>query len=72
MGNRKLITYVLVTILILILPALTGFLQQYFIPYIYIALQLLYLLLGYYHLKAIDLFCLILCRNLSNMRLYLL
>ena len=25
MGNRKLITYVLVTILILILPALTGF-----------------------------------------------
>lgn len=27
MGNRKLITYVLVTILILILPALTGFLQ---------------------------------------------
>lgn len=30
MGNRKLITYVLVTILILILPALTGFLQQYF------------------------------------------
>ena len=71
MGNRKLITYVLVAILILILPALTGFLQQYFVPYIYIALQLLYLLLGYYHLKAMDLFCLISCRNLSNMRLYL-
>ena len=38
MGNRKLITYALVTVLILVLPALTGFVEQYFIPYIYIAL----------------------------------
>ena len=56
MGNRKLITYALVTVLILVLPALTGFVEQYFIPYIYIALQLLYVVFGYYHLKAMDLF----------------
>lgn len=52
-SNRKLITYVLLTILILTLPALTGFIDYIFIPYIYIALQVLYLVAGFYHLKAI-------------------
>lgn len=30
MGNRKLITYALVTVLILVLPALTGFVEPVF------------------------------------------
>lgn len=53
LSNKRLIAYVLLSLLLLSLPALTGFIDYIFIPYIYIVLQLFYLAAGFYHLKAI-------------------
>jgi hypothetical protein len=49
LANRKLIFYVLLGAVLLCLPALAGFIRYMFMPYIYVASQILYLLLGYYN-----------------------
>jgi hypothetical protein len=48
LSNRKLIFYVLLMSVILCAPALLGFIPYVFMPYLYIALQALYILAGYY------------------------
>lgn len=47
LGNKKLIVFFLLSVLIMILPALAGFVDYYFVPYIYILSQVIYLGLGY-------------------------
>lgn len=49
LANRKLILYVLLGAVLLSLPGLFGFVDYWFMPYIYLCLQLLYLILGYYN-----------------------
>ncbi len=52
-SNKKAIIYILVTGVLLSLPALLGFVDYWFMPYIYISLQVLYLILGWYNIKFI-------------------
>lgn len=49
LSNRKLIFYVLLGSVLLCLPALSGFVRYMFMPYFYIAAQILYTVLGYYN-----------------------
>jgi hypothetical protein len=51
--NKKLIFYVLLTSLILSIPALLGFIDYWFMPYVYLSLQILYGILGWYNIKLI-------------------
>lgn len=53
LGNKKVIFYFLITVVILVLPALLGFIDYWFMPYAYIGLMVLYLFLGYYNLKIL-------------------
>lgn len=53
LSNKKLIFYFLAACLILALPALLGFIDYWFMPYVYIGLQILYLFLGWYNLKVL-------------------
>ncbi|WP_027473196.1 TssN family type VI secretion system protein [Saccharicrinis fermentans] len=52
-NNKKLIAYLLICILALSLPALLGLLDYDFMPYGYIGIGVLYLVLGYYNTKII-------------------
>ena len=54
LGNKKIIFYFLLTCVILILPALLGFIDYWFMPYAYIGLMVFYLILGYYNLKILE------------------
>jgi hypothetical protein len=49
LGNRKFILYVLLGSVLLSVPALFGFIDHGFMPYIYLSLQVAYLILGYYN-----------------------
>lgn len=49
LSNKKIIFYFLITCIILALPALLGFIDYWFMPYVYIALMVIYLLLGYWN-----------------------
>ncbi len=49
--NRKLIFFILLVAVLLSVPALLGFIDYWFMPYIYLSLQLLYLVLGAYNIK---------------------
>lgn len=51
--NKKLIFYVLLTSLLLSLPALFGFIDYWFMPYVYLSLQILYGILGWYNIKLV-------------------
>jgi hypothetical protein len=51
--NKKFIFYVLLSGLILAIPSLLGFIDYLFMPYVYIGLQILYLLLGWLNIKYI-------------------
>lgn len=53
LGNKKLIGYFLITICILVIPSLLGFLDYDFMPYVYILLLFLYGFLGYYNISLI-------------------
>ncbi|MDR1501094.1 MAG: TssN family type VI secretion system protein [Prevotella sp.] len=53
LGNKKLIFYFLLSSLILVLPALLGFIDYWFMPYAYIGLAALYLILGYFNLGVL-------------------
>lgn len=53
LGNKKVIFYFLLTCAILILPALLGFIDYWFMPYAYIGLSALYLILGCYNLNIL-------------------
>jgi hypothetical protein len=54
LGNKKLIFVFLLTCLLLALPALLGFIDYWFMPYVYISLQVLYFFLGWYYLKVLE------------------
>ena len=51
--NKKFIFYVLLTSLLLALPALLGFIDYWFMPYVYLSLSVLYAVLGWYNIKLI-------------------
>jgi hypothetical protein len=51
LSNRKFIFYVLLGSVLLCLPALLGFVDYWFMPYIYLGLQLLYLICGYFNVS---------------------
>lgn len=51
--NKKVIFYILLAALVLCLPALLGFIHYWFMPYIYLSLQVLYGILGWYGIKLI-------------------
>ncbi|MGL5919882.1 MAG: TssN family type VI secretion system protein [Bacteroidales bacterium] len=53
LGNKRLIGYTIVSIVILVLPALLGFLDYSFMPYGYLWLSALYLVLGWYNIRLI-------------------
>ena len=53
LGNKRLVGYTVGAIVILTLPALLGFLDYGFMPYGYIFLAMLYLLLGSYNIRMI-------------------
>lgn len=52
-SNKKLILYLVVCIILLSIPALLGLLDYNFMPYGYLILGLLYLLMGHYNNKVI-------------------
>ena len=54
LANKRLIGYFFGAIVILVLPSLLGFLNYNFMPYGYIGLTLLYMILGCYNLKFIS------------------
>jgi len=54
LGNKKMIFYFLLSCVILVLPALLGFINYWYMPYAYIGLMVLYLLLGYYNLSILN------------------
>ena len=53
LGNKKMIFYFLLSCLILVLPALLGFIDYWFMPYAYIGLMVFYLILGYFNLDVL-------------------
>lgn len=54
LSNKKVIFYFLLACIILIAPALLGFIDYWFMPYAYIGLMALYLILGYYNLVILE------------------
>lgn len=55
LSNKKAIIYFLLCCVILALPALLGFIDYWFMPYVYILLQAFYLILGWYNLNLLHL-----------------
>lgn len=53
LSNKKAIFYFLFCCIILALPGLFGFIDYWFMPYVYILLQALYLILGWYNLRIL-------------------
>lgn len=53
LSNKRLVGYALGAVLVLTIPALLGFLNYDFMPYGYIALSVLYLILGWYNIRII-------------------
>ncbi|MDH6311105.1 hypothetical protein M2451_003981 [Dysgonomonas sp. PFB1-18] len=53
LSNKKAIFYFLLACVILALPGLLGFIDYWFMPYFYIGLLVLYLVLGWYNLKIL-------------------
>lgn len=53
LANKRLIGYAIGAVLVLTAPALLGFLDYYFMPYGYIALAFLYLILGWYNIRIV-------------------
>lgn len=53
LGNKRLVGYTIGAIVILTIPALLGFLDYGFMPYGYVFLAMLYLLLGSYNIRLI-------------------
>lgn len=56
LSDKKVIFYFLATCLLLAAPAFLGFIDYWFMPYCYIGLQVLYLLLGWWNLKLMKYF----------------
>ncbi|UVV61386.1 TssN family type VI secretion system protein [Bacteroides fragilis] len=54
LNNKRLVGYTIGAITLLTLPALLGFLDYGFMPYGYIFLTMLYLLLGSYNIRMIS------------------
>lgn len=51
--DKASVFYILLTIVVLVLPALFGFITYWFMPYIYIGLAVVYLFLGWFNLGLI-------------------
>ena len=56
LSDKKVIFYFLLTCLLLAAPGLLGFIHYWFMPYVYLLLQVLYLLLGWWNLKIMSRF----------------
>lgn len=56
LANKKAIFFFLFSCIFLAVPALLGFIDYWFMPYIYIALAVIYLILGYYFPKLLAIF----------------
>ena len=54
LSNKRLVGYAIGTILVLTIPALLGFLDYDFMPYGYVVLSMLYLLLGWYNIRLMS------------------
>jgi len=54
--NRKQLFIILLIAVLLCIPALTGFIPYSFMPYLYIGLVILYLILGYYNVLILKRF----------------
>lgn len=54
LSNKRLVGYAIGAILVLTVPALLGFLDYDFMPYGYVVLSLLYLLLGWYNIRLMS------------------
>lgn len=54
LNNKKLIFYFLLSCLLLALPGLLGFIDYWFMPYVYIALLVLYMMLGYFNINILN------------------
>lgn len=53
LSNKKAIFYFLLSFVILALPALLGFIDYWFMPYVYLCLLVLYLILGFVNLSVL-------------------
>jgi len=53
-SNKKAVYYFLATCIILALPALLGFINYWFMPYAYVSMQVVYLVLGWFNLKVLN------------------
>lgn len=56
LNNKKLIAYIILSGIILALPALFGFFDYSFMPYIYLLLVIVYWVLGYYNQQVMKKF----------------
>jgi hypothetical protein len=56
LNNKKLIFFSLASCLVLALPGFLGFIDYWFMPYVYITLQVLYFFAGWYFLNLLKLF----------------
>ncbi|WP_029906687.1 TssN family type VI secretion system protein [Prevotella sp. 10(H)] len=54
LANKKIIFYFLSAVVIMVVPAFLGFIDYWFMPYVYIGLMGLYLILGYVHLGILE------------------
>ena len=54
LGNKRLVGYTIGAIVILTIPALLGFLDYGFMPYGYVFLAMLYLILGGYNIRMMS------------------
>ena len=55
LSNKKLVFLCLAACIVLALPGLLGLVDYLFMPYVYIALQILYFFLGWYYLSVLKL-----------------
>lgn len=53
LGNKRLVGYAIGAVIVLAIPALLGFLDYDFMPYGYVALASIYLLLGWYNVRML-------------------
>lgn len=53
LNNKKLIFFCIAACVVLALPGLLGFVDYLFMPYVYIALQIVYFFLGWYYLSIL-------------------
>lgn len=54
LSNKRFVLYFLISVAVLVLPALLGFFDYNFMPYGYILLSILYIILGAYNIGIVS------------------